>query len=149
MFRRYLTTYLNRIYEDRLLKCEWFCKHLTTVDNVDHQCIKCVGNTGKNTVVKCLKTNCGFCGKAIRPYVENIHGHRQQQLYYRISDRNTLIQQFIYLIQTKMAACQMVPISLPWRRLSPVYVISTIISWAVFFFSSGWQRCCESLFLIW
>ena len=61
MFPRYLTTYLNGIYDDRLLKCEWFCKRRTTVDNVDHWCIKCVGKTGKNTVVKCLKTHC-------RPY---------------------------------------------------------------------------------
>ena len=38
----------------------------------------------------------------------NIHEHHQKQ----ISDRNTLIQQFIYLFQTKMTACQMVPISL-------------------------------------
>ena len=47
MFRQYLTTYLNGIYEDQLLKCEWFCKHLTTVEHVNHLCIKCVGNTGK------------------------------------------------------------------------------------------------------
>ena len=52
------------------------------VDHVDHLCLKCIGNTGKN--------------------------HRQKQLYYRISDQNTSIQQFIYLDQTKMAACQMV-----------------------------------------
>ena len=53
-------TYLkfNGTYEDRLLKCELFCKHLTAVDNVNHRCIKCVGNTGKNTAVNWLKTNC-------------------------------------------------------------------------------------------
>ena len=43
--------------------------------------------------------------KTIHLEAENIHGHCQKQLYYRISYRNTLIQQFIYLIQTKMAAC--------------------------------------------
>ena len=63
---------------------------------------------------------CKHFGKTIHPKVENIHVHRQKQLYYRISDRNTLIEQFIYFIQTKMAACQMVPIPLPWRRLSPL-----------------------------
>ena len=109
-------TYLNGIYEDWLLKCRWFCKRLTTVDHVDHLCIKCVGNTSKNTVVKCLKTNCSFCGKAIHLLVKTIHGHRQNQLYYRISYRNTLIQQSVYLIP-KMATCQMVPISLLWCKL--------------------------------
>ena len=55
--------YLNGIYEDRLLKCGWLCKHLTTADHVDHLCITCIGNSGKNTVVKCVKTNCSFCAK--------------------------------------------------------------------------------------
>ena len=60
-------TYLTGIYEDRVKKCGWFCKHLTTSDHVNDLCIKCVGSTDKNTIVKCLKTNCCFCGKAIHP----------------------------------------------------------------------------------
>ena len=34
MFRQYLTTYLNGIYEDRLLKCGRLGNHLTTVAHV-------------------------------------------------------------------------------------------------------------------
>ena len=123
MFRRYLKTYLSGIYEDQLLKCGWFCKHLTTVLHVDHLCIKSLATPVRITVVKCLKTNCSLYGKAIHPLVENIHGYHQNQLYYRISNWNTFFQQFIDLIQTKMAACQMVSISLLWRRLSPLFTL--------------------------
>ena len=49
---------LTGIYEDRVKKCGWFCKHLTTSDHVNNLCIKCVCSTDKNTIVKCLKTNC-------------------------------------------------------------------------------------------
>ena len=61
MFRRYLTTQSERNIWG------WFCKHLTTVDHVDHLCIKCVGNTGacKSHCSECLKTNCSICGKVI------------------------------------------------------------------------------------
>ena len=51
-------------------------QNLTTSDHVNNLCIKCVGSTDKNTVVKCLKTNCCFCGKAIHPWVVNINGYR-------------------------------------------------------------------------
>ena len=44
-----------------------FCKRLTASDHVNNLCIKCVGSTDKNTVVKCLKTNSCFCGKSIHP----------------------------------------------------------------------------------
>ena len=123
MLRWYLTTYLNGIYEDRLLKCGWFCKHLATADHVDHLCIKCVGNTGKNHCSEVFEDKLQFLWKS-HSSVYSLA--LPKQLYYRISDRNTLIQQFIYNTQTKMAAFQMVPISLLWCGLSPLSMFRKI-----------------------
>ena len=41
-----------------------FCKHLTRVDHVDHLCIKCIGNTGKNHCSEVFEDNPQFLWKS-------------------------------------------------------------------------------------
>ena len=124
MFRRYLTTYLNRIYEDRLLKCGWFCKHLTTVDHADHLCIKCVGNTSKNHCSEVFEDKLQFLWKS-HSSVGRKYLWAPTKLYYRISDWNTLIQQFIYL----KFKPKWLPAKWFWLRL--VWLVEILVNWSI------------------
>ena len=109
---------------NRLVICGWFWKHLSSQScgrHLDDFSRDIVCNTDKNHYSEVSEDKLKFLCKSHSSVGRKYSWTLPKQLYYRFSNRNTLIQQFIKLIRTKMAACQMVPISLLWQQwLSPL-----------------------------